>query len=505
MRRRLAAGALASALLCASFVAAASAQAAPPSVGLLAASPKVTLDAEELAVTGAPGVFVAAVGGGFELHASRADYGKPLRLIQVDARTGAVVRVLPSRLADGWGGLRRFARVTVRTRRGRVVSSSYVPFCPNGDRQRVNDAGPLLPRYPESCSSFPFTRGMVWGIDEGWAASLSSPGPVESDERFDAGLEEVVAEASRVRSSDHRSKLPRSGRYTLTARIAPPYRELFAVPSSAAQVTIKVTVRRQRRPRGRRRARGHAAAASVQARGRAGRVPTVSAAEPSTLPDLVALPSYDLRLVNRRGRNVLRFSSTVWNAGPGQLVIEGFRRPGRATMDAHQYFVDHTGTAVGRASAGAMRFHSTRRHDHWHLLQFSGYSLLDASRRRVVRGRKQSFCLAPTDAVDLTLPQARWVGGPADLETACGSSLSIWIRETLAVGWGDTYGASLPGQAFDVTKLRNGRYYLRTQANPLAGLREATTANNVAIRTIRLKGRGARRRVAVAPWKGIRR
>jgi hypothetical protein len=343
---------------------------------------------------------------------------------------------------------------------------------------------------------------VVWGIDDGWAASLSSTGPDESDDTLGDGAEEVVADALRVRASGHRSKLPRSGRYTLTARIASRYRELLAVPSSAAQATIKVTVRRQR-PRRRRRARGHAAAAS--ARARAGQVPTVAAADPSTLPDLVAIPGYHVRLVNRRGRNVLRFASTVWNAGPGQLVIEGFRRPGRATMDAHQYFVSHSGTAVGRASAGTMRFHAARGHEHWHLLQFSGYSLIEASGRRVVRGRKQSFCLAPTDAVDLTVPRATWVGRPADLETSCGSPLSIWIRETLAVGWGDTYGASLPGQAFDVTKLPNGRYHLRTQANPLASLREATTANNVAIRTIRLKGKGVRRRVTVAPWKGIRR
>ena len=78
----------------------ASAQAPPPSVRLLAASPGVTLDPEELTTSGAPGIFVAAVGGDFELRASRPDYGKPLRLVQVDAVTGAVVRTLPSRLAD---------------------------------------------------------------------------------------------------------------------------------------------------------------------------------------------------------------------------------------------------------------------------------------------------------------------------------------------------------------------------------------------------------------------
>ena len=364
----------------------------------------------------------------------------------------------------------------------------------------MNDRGALLPRYPETCSSFPFTRGMVWGIDDGWAAGLFSIGPTEQ-EVADEVLREIAASGSKVTPGGRASKLSRRSRYTMTARITPLYRELFAIPPSAAQVSVKVAARK-RPPRRRRRATGRAAAAS--ARARAGQVPTVAAPDAGTLPDLVALPGYNFRLVNRRGRNVLRFSSTTWNAGPGQLVIEGFRRPGSATMDAHQYFLDQAGTTVGRAAVGTMRFHAARRHEHWHLLQFAGYSLLDASRRRVLRGRKQSFCLANTDAVDLTVPQARWVGGPVELGTACGSPASIWVREVLAVGWGDTYDAGLPGQAFDVTRLPNGRYHLRTQANPLASLRESTTANNVVTRAIRLRGKGKRRRVSVAPWKGIR-
>ena len=478
----------------------------------MAASPKLTLESFEFDARAAPGMFVAAVGGDFELRASRPDYGKPLRLVQVDAGTGAVVRALPGGLAARRGGLRRFARVTVRSSRGRLVSSRYVDFCPNGERERVSDAGPLLPRYPEVCwSTFPFIRGMVWGIDEGWASSLAPMGDAldESLESRDV-VERVLGEASTAARGARVSKARRSRRYTVTARIAPLYRNLFAIPAADAQATVRLTVR-PRPERRRRRARGRTAA-SVRAR--PAQVPAVTVPDTRTVPDLVALPGYDVRLVNRRGRNILRFASTVWNAGPGQLVIEGFRRPGTATMDAYQYFLDESrptvaggfaeGTAVGRKPVGTMRYHAARSHQHWHLLQFSGYSLLDASSRRVVRGGKQSFCLVPTDAVDLTVPHARWAGGGADLGSACGSPASIWVREALGVGWGDTYTRDLQGQAFDVTKLRNGRYHLHIQANPLESLHEATSANNVSIRTIRLKGRGARRRVAVAPWKGIR-
>ncbi len=69
---------------------------------------------------------------------------------------------------------------------------------------------------------------------------------------------------------------------------------------------------------------------------------------------------------------------------------------------------------------------------------------------------------------------------------------------------GDTYGEGLPGQSFDVTGLPNGRYHLRVRANPLGDLREATIANNLAVRTIRLTGKRDRHRVAVRPWKRIR-
>jgi hypothetical protein len=500
-------------LVLASTPTTASAQTPPPSVRLMAASPKVTMNDVLFRVVGAPGVFVASVGGDFELRASRPDYGRPIRLVQVDARSGATVRVLPSRLATGWRGLRRFLRVTVRSSRGRVVSSRYADFCPNGERERVSDAGPLLPRYPADCwSSFPFIRGMVWGIDAGWASSAAP-----SDEALEQAFEESLdrSEALELLGSSHVSqrRRPRRGRrirrYTVTVRITSEYRKLFAVPAADARARVRVTT--VARPRRRRRSRGGAAAAS--ARMRAAQVPAVTAPAPRTLPDLVALPGHDVRLVNRRGRNVLRFAATTWNAGPGPLVIDGFRRPGTGTMDAYQYFLEESetpgtaavpeGTPVGRSPAGTMRYHGGG-HEHWHLLQFAGYSLLDASMRRVVRGRKQSFCLTPTDPVDLTVQRASWAGEATELSSACGSPASIWVREALGVGWGDTYASSLQGQSFDVTKLRNGRYHLRIQANPLGSLREGTTANNVSLRTIRLRGRGARRRVSVAPWKGIR-
>lgn len=71
-------------------------------------------------------------------------------------------------------------------------------------------------------------------------------------------------------------------------------------------------------------------------------------------------------------------------------------------------------------------------------------------------------------------------------------------------GWGDTYSAQLPGQAFDVTRLPNGRYVIRTEVNPLGLLSELTNSNNTASRMVRISGKGAARRARAGPWKGIR-
>ena len=73
----------------------------------------------------------------------------------------------------------------------------------------------------------------------------------------------------------------------------------------------------------------------------------------------------------------------------------------------------------------------------------------------------------------------------------------------LDTGWGDTYSQWVAGQAFDVTDLPNGTYYVRVHVNPLGAMHEGSTANNVEDRLVILKGRPGNRRVVVPPWHGI--
>jgi hypothetical protein len=101
------------------------------------------------------------------------------------------------------------------------------------------------------------------------------------------------------------------------------------------------------------------------------------------------------------------------------------------------------------------------------------------------------------------VPGADWAGFGTDVFTQCGGPGSIWIREVLDVGWGDTYSQYIAGQAFDISDLPNGDYYIRVQVNPLGSMFESTADNNVQDRLVKLRGRPGDRRVIVPPWHGL--
>jgi hypothetical protein len=171
-------------------------------------------------------------------------------------------------------------------------------------------------------------------------------------------------------------------------------------------------------------------------------------------------------------------------------------------MDAFQYFLVD-GAPVGRAAIGDLVFHSGGGHNHWHFQEFTEYSLLDVDRNEVLVSGKQSWCLVNTDAIDLSVPNANWLGWGQELFTSCGGPGALWIREVLDVGWGDTYSQYVSGQAFNITGLPNGTYYVRVHVNPTGSIHEATSDNNIEDRLIKIKGKPGRRRVVVPPWHGI--
>jgi hypothetical protein len=471
---------IATVALCALTVPPVVAAGAAPSVRLLAGSPSVTLHryGPRGRVWLDVGIYIAAAGGAFEIRVGRDDYDHPIEVEQHIYQGTGWDRPLPASVARGMVGLRRFLHVTVTNAAGTVVLDRYHAFCPSGELARVNDNGPQVPRYPQFCTASPFTLGTVWGVDDGWAVGALGYNVNDS-----------------IKGPD--------GRYTVTVTIPDRYVNLLGIAPEDATASVEARVVTDGGGSGCPPLCEGAAARRDGVGGPSRSTPQLPDPDAGVEPDLVALPAWGIFVDSRRDRDFLDFGATVWNAGPSPLVVEGFRRATDALMDAFQYFYRADGTLAGRAPAGELEYDASRGHEHWHFEQFARYSLLDASQSEVVVSRKEAFCLAPTDAIDLLAPGAEWNPGSIGLGTACGGPSSIWIREWLPAGWGDTYFQGLPGQSFDITDLPNGTYYIAVQANPLGVLHERSTENNVELRQIILGGAPGRRTVDVPPWHGI--
>ncbi len=464
-------------------------------------------------------LWVAPSSGAFQIDLRRPGYGA-WTATQVNPATGAVLRTIPASLVSPSRGLTRFLNIRFLTTSGHLAAQRTYDFCP-AESARLNDSGPDNQTYPSLCGRgmgfFPFTQGVVWGIDAGWAAQ-----PVLDGFGFfgPPGVPEPVPPCLPPRFRGSGVSLS-PGRYTAVASITSAYRQLFAIPAAQASVSVAVRVTPSPpRPRGcgirvigrpAAAAHVHAASAAGSAVGatRDATAAAVAAPDPATLPNLVALPAWQIRVRSARRHDLLTFSATIWNAGPAPFTIEGFRRGTSNVMDAYEYFYDQAGNVVGRAPAGTMFYDSSRGHNHWHIRQLAAYSLV-ASDGHAIVSQKQSFCIAPTNPVDLTVPGASFAPGQFDSLGFGGSvcdlfdPAALWLREQLPAGWGDTYTQMVAGQAFDITHVPNGTYRVQVRVNPLGVLKETTTTDDLATRVIRLSGHPGKRVVTVTPWRGIK-
>lgn len=365
-------------------------------------------------------------------------------------------------VVDPFAGLDGFFEITAFGSDGSVAATAIAPFCPTGWRSaRISDDGPDSNRYPELCTISPVAEALVWGIERGWATA----GP----ESFAATLD------------------VEDGDYRLRVAITDRYRRALDIPPGQAMVELRLEVTTSADPPPESVGppplvtHGDDAVMTAEA-------PQVAAGA-GGLPDLVALPAYDLEATTdaERGTDLLVFSTTVWNGGDGPLVVEGFRRAGEPLMDAYQYRYQR-GRTVGRSPVGTFEYDQRGGHDHWHFTDFVAHRLVDLDGTEVASSGKEAFCLAPTDAIDLTLPAAVWRPTVTGLAGSCGVFGSLWIRQVLEVGWGDTYDKSVPGQAIDITSVPNGEYVLQVTANPTGRLRERRTDNNVSSLAVILGG-----------------
>lgn len=516
-----------------------------PQLGLVAASKSVTLDSwkEDPGVYLDLGTYLTASGAPLELRVTRKSYKDPVVATQV-IRNGARTRtrVLPAGTVKDFSGLPGFVRITVRDAAGKIVVNRSESFCPNNASGRILPEAPATSKYPESCPTNPFTLGSVWGVEKGWASNTyagyyaqpvvlpagqytaevavapryrtlfgvtGKPQTVKVTVRERSWEEENPSSTARGSrdASGHAGHAGHAGTRTpapvsATTGAGPSY-NVGHGPHPPAPAAVPWADKRlgfrsaQGDAPGRTDGSRQAPAAAPEARRPTGRasVPDVPK------PDLRSLPAYGITIGQTTGgapgKDYLAFSANVWNAGPAQLVVDGFRKPGNALMDAYQYFYDASGKQVGYTPTGTMEWDPRPGHEHWHFTDFASYRLLKADKKETVRSGKEAFCLANTDAVDYTVKNANWHPGNTDLSTACGQENSISVREVLDVGSGDTYTQDLPGQSFDITGLPNGTYYIQVLANPEKRLKETNLGNNSALRKVVLGGRPGARTVTV--------
>jgi hypothetical protein len=409
-----------------------------------------------------------------ELWSNRSSYSDPITTVW-RSPDGDVT--LPSGSMSNFNGIKNFVRVSVKNlKTGKKQKSRSRDVCLNGYGVRVRPDAPARSPYPRYCFANPYSLGSVQGIQAGWS------NPILGDEGGGGGV-----------------RLEK-GKYDVTISIDPKYAQLLRIPAADAARTVRVRVKRADEDEyedwGRKDARPHRVARP------AAKAPT----GPEQLkvegprPNLRSLPAWGISVANNG--NYLRFAATVWNAGNSPLVVDGFRVAERPLMDAYQYFFDGDGNQTGYQKVGSFEFDRKRSHQHWHFRDFARYTLLRADKTTAVVSKKEAFCLANTDSIDQTVPDADWNPENTDLSTDCGSPGSLSLREVLATGWGDTYAQFRAGQSFSLKGLPNGKYYIATIANPRNRLIESNPDDNVSLRKIFISGTPGNRKVRV-PQVGL--
>jgi len=211
---------------------------------------------------------------------------------------------------------------------------------------------------------------------------------------------------------------------------------------------------------------------------------------PARFPDMMSVVPQHLNLVNRQGREILRFSNGVANMGEGPwrmrpeipLGTPGTQLAIQEVLDSS----DSSGSIVISQVVSEFEFHVE--HNHWHIDDIALYELRTSA----------SGGLAPISAGDIGAVAINDQGAAQSIKTTF--CLIDWVRyagnsnngsqstrfywdcngayQGISVGWVDQYHHATPGQFVDMTGVPAGRYYLVTTANPDGGFLESNLANN---------------------------
>lgn len=417
------------------------------------------------------GLALHVTGAPLEIWSQRPSYDDQVVVTEGAPGSGTA---FPAGVTDHLGVLDDFVDATFvsTTKPDAQPFTRHLAACIGENAVRTSPDAMFSSPYPQGCYYNPYAIGAVQGIPAGWRGSILS--------RWASGGVKL-----------------RPDTYTATLTIADAYADTLGLPADQREVTTTVVVRKadnhdhcrgcRTNDPGLQLPQGNDVPPTPEATEPTGPgIASVDDLPPGTpVPDLRTLPAFGITL-NSKGTQ-LRFAANVWNGGTSDMVVDGFRREGEDVMDAYQYFLDSDGNVVAYQPVGTMQWDADPTHMHWHFTDFATYRLVKHDdHSTVVTSGKESFCLANTDAVDMTGEGAKWTTRYDDLGSVCGGYNSESIREALAAGWGDTYAQYRAGQAFAIKNVPDGVYDIEVLANPEGNLFEGDTTNNASYRTVKL-------------------
>lgn len=208
-----------------------------------------------------------------------------------------------------------------------------------------------------------------------------------------------------------------------------------------------------------------------------GGAPAAPAQPVALLPDLQLMPTREAYIEVEGDGRVLRFSTTVLNAGEGPLELAGEHREAEGIIIAMQNTLLSDGS-YARREVGRFVYHPE--HAHWHFEDFTLLEVWTADEsgqpaELMLSTGKYTFC-----AVD-EVPEFWNAAEPAYF--TCGEG-----TQGISRGWSDTYGAEIPGQELALGALPDGEYVLKSAVDPANRLAETDDDNNVMTERVRITG-----------------
>jgi hypothetical protein len=193
------------------------------------------------------------------------------------------------------------------------------------------------------------------------------------------------------------------------------------------------------------------------------------------------------------GRKLLKFPVLTMNVGEGKLEIIANRTSHYADdWVAYQHYFDAAGNKVATREVPGIEFYfAGDGHDHWHFTDFDDYRITKLDGTPVGTAEKHGYCIF--DNTSYT-PFKGLPNVPAEptytYEETCAQGLpqAISVIHGLSKGWGDTYPATLPDQALDITDVPDGRYLVSVTADDLGAVTEVSDGNNTASMEITIQG-----------------